>query len=219
MNNYLIVDAISYLDIDILASHLKEKARLINNVKNKKKAVIFKRSVIAAACTCFMLVISVMLFSVIQNYVTEGGTIKYYPIGKTVENKYGALTLIESDTENKTCTFTLVKKSNTPIYFKFGGAIVEDEYTDEQGEIHQKIQVVDVVTSYDGYKPDEGHKVVDIDLLIVVNGEDAESIPTAPGEYEIKIDYSALYDYLTTVDDMVEVFKFGNFGLIDYNKI
>ena len=218
MNNYLIVDAISYLDIDILASYLKEKGRLMNKVKSKKYSSILKRSVIAA-CVCFALVISVMLFPAIQNYVTEGETIKYYPIGKTVENKYGALTLTESDTENKICTFTLVKKNNTPVYFKFGGVIVEDEYTDEQGEIHQKIQVVDVVTSYDGYKPDKGHKVVDIDLLIIVNGEDAESIPTAPGEYEIKIDYSALYDYLTTVDDMVEVFKFGNFGLIDYNKI
>lgn len=208
MNNYIVIDAISNIDDDLLAQHLKKRLEL----KNKEKKIFVKWSALAA-CMCFVIAISCMLVPIIQNYMTEAETVKGYSIGKTVENKYGALTLIESDVVNKTCMFTLVKKNNTPIYFKFGGVVIKEEYTDEQGVSHKKIQMVDVITHYDGYEPEHGHKVIDVNLLINVNGELVDSIPTAPGEYEIKIDYSELYNSLYAVEDVVEVLGFGNFFL------
>ena len=37
MNNYLFVDAVSYLDTDLLAEHLEKKDKLKHNLKNKRR--------------------------------------------------------------------------------------------------------------------------------------------------------------------------------------
>ena len=214
MNNYLVMDAISTLDIDLLASHFKKKEELRKKAMNKKKANILKWSSLAA-CMCFVIAIGIILIPMIQNFLTEGGAVKYYSLGKTVENEYGSLTLIERDFDNGTCTFTFVKKNNSPICFKFGGVVIKEEYYDESGELHREIQVVDIVTDYENYQPEKGHEVMDVDMTITVNGNIVESIPTTPGEYEIVINYSSLYDALYRVDNMVEVIGFGNFALDD----
>ena len=212
MNKYLVADAISYLDADLLAEHLKKKEKLKNRYNSRKKTSILKWSGVAA-CLCVVVAIGIILIPMMQNLWTEGGTEKYYSLGKTVENEYGALTLVDRDFDNKTCTFTFVKKTDDPICFKFGGVIIKEQYTDENGETHQKIQGVDVVTNFEGYNPENGHEVMDVALKIKVNGSDVESIPTAPGEYEIVIDYSNLYGALYRVDNVVKVIGFGNFHL------
>lgn len=212
MNKYLVADAISYLDADLLTEHLKKKEKLKNRSNSGKKTSILKWSGIAA-CLCVVVVIGIILIPMMQNLWTEGGTENFYSLGKTVENEYGALTLVDRDFDNKTCTFTFVKKTDDPICFKFGGVIIKEQYTDENGETQQKIQVVDVVSNSEGYKPENGHKVMDVSLKIKVNGNDVETIPTAPGEYEIVIDYSNLYGALYRVDNAVYVIGFGKFHL------
>lgn len=214
MNKYLVTDAIGYLDTEMLAEHLKKKENLKNRSNGKKKMSILKWSSLAA-CLCVVVAIGIILVPMMKNLWTEGGTEKYYSLGKTVESEYGELTLVERDVDNKTCTFTFVKKTYDSICFKFGGVIVKEQYTDENGETHRKIQAVDVVTNSEGYKPENGHEVMDVALQIKVNGNVAESIPTAPGEYEIVIDYSSLYDSLYRVDNTVEVIGFGIFALDD----
>lgn len=212
MNKYLVADAISYLDTDLLAEHLKKKEKLKNRSNSRKKKSILKWSGIAA-CLCVVLAIGIILIPMMQNHWTEGSAEKFYALGKTVENEYGALTLVDRDFDNKTCTFTFVKKNDAPICFKFGGVIIKEQYADENGEIHQKIQVVDVVSNSEGYKPENGHEVMDVALQIKVNGNVVETIPTVPGEYEIVIDYSNLYGALYRVDNAVYVIGFGKFHL------
>ena len=57
MNNYLIIDAISYLDADILAKHLEKKEKIRNKAKIKKKVNVLRWSVVAA-CLFFAIVLS-----------------------------------------------------------------------------------------------------------------------------------------------------------------
>ena len=56
MNNYLFVDAVSYLDTDLLAEHLEKKDKLKHNLKNKRKVNILRWSAVAAA---FIMMISI----------------------------------------------------------------------------------------------------------------------------------------------------------------
>ena len=50
MNNYLFVDAVSYLDADLLAEHLERKDKLRNKLKSKRKVNILRWSATIAAC-------------------------------------------------------------------------------------------------------------------------------------------------------------------------
>ena len=52
MNNYLFIDAVSYLDTDLLAKHLEKKDKLRNKLKSKRKLNILRWSAVAA---CLML--------------------------------------------------------------------------------------------------------------------------------------------------------------------
>lgn len=70
MNEYLVTDAINYLDTDMLAKHLKKKESLRNKSKSKKKMNILKWFT-TAACFCLVLVLSVFLMNQIQNRPSE----------------------------------------------------------------------------------------------------------------------------------------------------
>ena len=61
MNNELLMDAISYLDSDLLAEHLKRKEELSRKTKRKLAPVILKWSAIAASLV--LTVTSVFLIS------------------------------------------------------------------------------------------------------------------------------------------------------------
>ena len=213
MNNYLFVDAVSHLDTDLLTEHLEKKDKLRNKLKSKRKVNILRWSAVAA-CLCLVIAFSAVLIPHIKNYVYEG-QMKYYNVGATVEKKNGTLTFSDVNMENHTCSFTLVKKDNSPLYFKFSGYIVEEEWTDEQGINRKKAQQYDVITPYENYEPDNGRKLYDAKLLITVNGNIVDALPSEAGEYEVMIDYSELYSSLDHVDDVVEVYNFGYFNLIN----
>lgn len=66
MNKYLVADAISYLDADLLAEHLKKKEKLKNKSNSKKKMSILKWSSMAASF-CLILVVAFFLVIQIQN--------------------------------------------------------------------------------------------------------------------------------------------------------
>ena len=59
------------------------------------------------------------------------------------------------------------------------------------------------------------HIVLDNKLNISVNGEKVDILPTAPGTYEITIDYSELYEFLDHVEPAVEAYSFGSFVISD----
>ena len=78
----------------------------------------------------------------------------------------------------------------------------------------QEVQHYHIITPYDNYKEAaSNHIVVDDKLNITVNGEQVDNIPTAPGTYEITIDYSELNGFLDHIDPAVDIIGFGTFSL------
>ena len=53
----------------------------------------------------------------------------------------------------------------------------------------------------------------DEDLIFTVNGARADSIPTAPGKYEIRIDYSKFITKCDRMDMFLHIKDFGHFSL------
>lgn len=213
MNIYLVTDAISCLDADLLEKHLEKKKKLKAKLKNRKKMNLVRWSVMAT-CICLVVAVSIVVVPYVQKVVYES-QMRQYNVGATVKKNTGTLTYNNVDAENHICSFTLIKADDSPIYFKFCGYIVEKEWTDEQGVERKKAQQVDVITPYIDYSPDNGREVLDIDLVITVNGIVVDTIPSEAGEYEITIDYDELYNVLDHVDDVVEVYKFGYFNLME----
>ena len=54
MNNYLFVDAVSYLDVDLLKKHLEKKERLRINPRRKNRTNIIRWTAAVAACVCML---------------------------------------------------------------------------------------------------------------------------------------------------------------------
>ena len=54
MNNSLFVDAVSYLDVDLLKKHLEKKERLRINPSRKRKRNIIRWTAAVAACVCML---------------------------------------------------------------------------------------------------------------------------------------------------------------------
>ena len=209
MKELLLADAIGNIDDRLVEEYIGIKAE--RQKKSFSLKGITSKWALAAASFFFAIIIGVGVFLGITADNNE--IIKINPNGKPIENRFGSIILTDSDYQNKAVTFILEKKNNAHLYIKFEGYMVLEEFVDENGILRKKFQQIDVITDYDGYKPDNGHKVLDIPIKMTVNGEEMEAIPREPGVYEITVDYSNLYNVLDYVDIMVEVRKFGNFKL------
>ena len=213
MTQEKLIDAITDLDSDILNRYFDMKADLSAKKKPKKRTWVKWASV--AACFCLIIVASILVIPNILNDPNENAD-KITMQGVTVNSSIGQLTLTESNIENNQCTFTLIKENNKPIYICFRGFSILETYTDENGVEHKKVQQYHIVTPYDNYeKAAENHIIKDDKLIITVNGEKVDTLPTAPGTYEITIDYSELYEFLDHVEPAVEVYSFGSFVISD----
>ena len=213
MTQEKLIDAITDLDSDILNRYFDMKADLAAKKKPRKRTWVKWASM--AACFCLIIVASIMVIPNILNDPNENAD-KITLQGVTVNSSIGRLTLTESNIENNQCTFTLIKENNKPIYICFRGFSILETYTDENGVEHKKVQQYHIVTPYDNYeKAAENHIIKDDKLIITVNGEKVDTLPTAPGTYEIAIDYSKLYEFLDYVEPVVEVYSFGSFVISD----
>ena len=213
MTQEKLIDAITDLDSDILDRYFDMKADLAAKKKPKKNAWVKWASV--AACFCLIIVASIMVIPNILNDPNENAD-KITLQGVTVNSSIGQLTLTESNIENNQCTFTLIKENNKPIYICFRVFSILETYTDENGVERKKVQQYHIITPYDNYeKAAENHIVLDNKLSISVNGKKADKLPTAPGTYEITIDYSELYEFLDHVEPAVEAYSFGSFVISD----
>lgn len=83
MNKYLVTDAISYLDADLLAKHLEKKENLKNKASIEKKKSILKWSGIAAAC-----LVVVILATFVVQYIPEIYELDYNYTGSNGEDVY-----------------------------------------------------------------------------------------------------------------------------------
>ena len=213
MTQEKLIDAITDLDSDILNRYFDMKADLAAKKKPKKRTWVKWASM--AACFCLIIVASIMVIPNILNDPNENAD-KITRQGVTVNSSIGQLTLTESNIENNQCTFTLIKENNKPIYICFRGFSILETYTDENGVERKKVQQYHIITPYDNYeKAAENHIVLDNKLSISVNGKKADKLPTAPGTYEITIDYSELYEFLDHVEPAVEAYSFGSFVISD----
>ena len=213
MTQEKLIDAITDLDSDILNRYFDMKADLAAKKKPKKRTWVKWASV--AACFCLIIVASIMVIPNILNDLNENAD-KITLQGVTVNSSIGQLTLTESNIENNQCTFTLIKENNKPFYICFRGFSILETYIDENGVEHKKVQQYHIITPYDNYeKAAENHIVLDNKLNINVNGEKVDILPTAPGTYEITIDYSELYEFLDHVEPAVEAYSFGSFVISD----
>ena len=213
MTQEKLIDAITDLDSDILNRYFDMKADLAAKKKPKKRTWVKWASM--AACFCLIIVATIMVVPNMLNNPNENAD-KITRQGVTVNSSIGQLTLTESNIENNQCTFTLIKENNKPIYICFRGFSILETYTGENGVEHKKVQQYHIVTPYDNYeKAAENHIVLDNKLSISVNGKKADKLPTAPGTYEITIDYSELYEFLDHVEPAVEAYSFGSFVISD----
>ena len=213
MTQEKLIDAITDLDSDILNRYFDMKADLAAKKKPKKRTWVKWASL--AACFCLIIVATIMVVPNMLNNPNENAD-KITLQGVTVNSSIGQLTLTESNIENNQCTFTLIKENNKPIYICFRGFSILETYNDENGVEHKKVQQYHIVTPYDNYeKAAENHIIKDDKLIITVNGEKVDTLPTAPGTYEITIDYSELYEFLDFVEPVVEAYSFGSFVISD----
>lgn len=83
MNKYLVADAISYLDTDLLAEHLKKKEKLKNKSNSKKKMSILKWSGVVAAC-----LVVVILATFVVQYIPVSYELDYCYTGSNGEDAY-----------------------------------------------------------------------------------------------------------------------------------
>lgn len=184
-----------------------------NFVKTNSKRNIWIKSVSLAACLCLIVIASVIIIQKIWNNQVENAD-KITSQGVAVNSSVGSLTLIDNNSAESKCTFTLTKENDKAIYFCFRGFSVLNTYTDENGIERKEVQQYHIITPYNGYdKAAENHIVIDDKLIITVNSETVDSIPTAQGTYEITIDYSVLYEFLDYVEPTVEVYSFGSFAI------
>ena len=211
MNREIISEAMG----NISSRHIKEAAEFTMEEKPHKSKTSWVKWASVAACFCLIIVASIMVIPNILNDPNENAD-KITLQGVTVNSSIGQLTLTESNIENNQCTFTLIKENNKPIYICFRGFSILETYNDENGVEHKKVQQYHIVTPYDNYeKAAENHIVLDNKLNISVNGEKVDILPTAPGTYEITIDYSELYEFLDHVEPAVEAYSFGSFVISD----
>ena len=211
MNNYLIVDAVSYLDADLLAEHLERKEKLRIKAKNKKKVTLMRWSAIAA-CICLFVVISIIP-RLAQHSVENESRVTI--LGGTVESSWGTITYIENNSDLSQITFNMIKETDNPFYVEFRGYNVLSEWVDEDGTPHKEMEHYAIITPYEKYNEKESFVSVDDKLIIYVNGEQVDALPIKPGQYEITIDYSAANDFLDYVDTSVYVYNYGYFLLLD----
>lgn len=211
MNNYLFVDAVSYLDANLLTEHLKRKEKLRNKAKNKKKVAFMRWSAIAA-CICLLVVISIIP-RLTQHSVENESRVTM--LGGTVESSWGIITYTENNLDLSQISFTMIKETDNPFYVEFRGYNVLSEWVDEDGIPHKEMEHYAITTPYEKYNEKENFVSVDDKLIIYVNGEQVDVLPIEPGQYEITIDYSAVNDFLDYVDTSVYVYNYGYFLLLD----
>lgn len=205
MNEFILENAIGCLDLDLLEWHFWKKNELINRNKRKNK---FIKLYALAACFCFAIIAAVILMPYINTNTNTGEFHAY--LGETQKSDIAEITFCDLDMENCICYFTLIKKDDTPFYFRFVGNTF-DEWIDDQGNRCHQLQMYDVITPYKKYRPEHGYKVLDDLLVITVNENVVNSIPCEPGEYQISIDFSEMYNVLDNVHEVVYISHFYKF--------
>ena len=189
MTQEKLIDAITDLDSDILDRYFDMKADLAAKKKPKKRAWVKWASL--AACFCLVLVVSVVFFKGEQTpdtpsteYIGYTATSSFYYKDDVCNNEIATIT--HKGFDDTSITLFIDKKSNDPLVFAFRG------WQSPHSE---------VITN------------TAADLIVYVNGEKVDQMPTTPGKYEVKIDYSNFVSKCDELDVMMYISNFGYFSL------
>ena len=210
MNQFILDDAISCLDSDLLATHLKLKEKYRNRKANRVRRIV--RWSALAACFCLLLVSSIIILPNIDN-ILYGEMQSMYFEGETMKSKDAEVMLVEADYELGICTFEVNKKNNADMYFIFNGWISVNEWVGDDGLLYRDTEDYDVITPYSEYVSKNGYKVIDNVLKITVNGQEMDCIPSEAGNYTIVIDYSEMFEIMDHVEPKVSVNGKADFAL------
>ncbi len=192
MNHYILIDAIGYLDADILAKHLERKEKLRKENGKGDNANFLVRSVAMVAGLAVLFVAGFMVRNIKKEPDMKGygytATYSLFYKGDTSASEYGTIEYVDKDE----CSITIVldKKTNDNIYITLYG--FEKDPTSERNIVYRGTSL-----------PDTKEKdviLVEDALQIYVNGTLSADLPQSPGKYTIKI----VYEKLKTVCDWLD---------------
>ena len=190
MTQEKLIDAITDLDSDILNRYFDMKADLAAKKKPRKRTWV-KWASVAAACFCLILVVSVVFFKGEQplnvpsaEYIGYTATSSFYYKNDVCNNEIATIT--HKGFDDTSITLYIDKKTNDSLVFAFRG-----------WQSHNSEVITNTVA----------------DLIIYVNGEKVDVIPTAPGIYEVKIDYSKFALKCDELDPYMFISDVGYFSL------
>lgn len=182
-------DAITELDSDILERYVRMKNSLVTQKKPKNRTWI--KWVSMAACFCLIITFGAIGLFMKDNPDTPqtdfpGYAVieKYFLEGEVCKGEGAIIT--HKGFDETSITLYIEKTDETPLHLYLRGF--------NEGEAEAI------------FSSDE-------DLIFTVNGARADSIPTAPGEYEIRIDYSKFITKCDRMDTFLHIKDFGHFSL------
>ena len=178
----------------------------------KRKRNFYMRLVSTAASfvLCLCIVLPVLIFIFTPALAPDGGDM--YPdddspgskgVGGTYTNEYGTVTF-ESVSDNAV-TLLFDKETNEAFYVLFYGY----ELIEENGESVQTDFYACTDPDYEGWYGVKKEGA----LSVKINGAEAESLPTAAGEYRIEIDFSNLIGESSAVYPDFTVSGMGDFDM------
>ena len=137
-----------------------------------------------------------------------------YAVGENCVSGYG--TILYKAYEDGKITLIFDKTDEREVYWFLSGNDIKDEWLDEYGK-----PGYDLDHYYATNKPDyseRGTRVTD-GLVFIVNGEKTTVFPTAPGHYEIVIDYTKLFNLCNEMDPYIHgsigAFYIGKYAYIE----
>lgn len=181
MNNYLIVDAITNIDIDIVEEYLAMKKEILSaHKKSNKNKINWKGWATLAAC--FVLMLSSVLIVFIMNKTNNGSGVQTpdkgysFGIGEVCENKNWNGSYHSIVFNNVYLTEEIDGQKG--YYLVFGGNINTQSFyfrtnDSDFGLDLRMIKEPDYITqSQVGFEPELSNKISEVDLLL--NGESGE---------------------------------------------
>ena len=195
------MDAISYLDEDLLANHLKKKDKLRN--KLKRKVNILKWYAVAA-CLSICLIAIIIINTIPTNNTTDieyGYTQEhrlYYKGDKSI-SEYGVIEFIDSDDSSITIQFE--KTTSDYVYATLCGYDVNPTTNTQKvylGTTFSKAQVTDA-------------KIINDGIQLFVDDKLASDFPKEAGQYTIRIEYSNLKNSCEQLDVGIYIAGFDYF--------
>ena len=218
MKEPLISEAMGNID----AAYIEQAADYIPVVrKTQKRRVVWS----AVACACLAVIIAVGagwlwlgdepgVEPPVDERPDDRPGAYIYAVGETCVSSYG--TILYQAYEDGKITLMFDKTDDREVYWFLSGNDIKNEWLDEHGK-----PAYDLDHYFASNMPDyseRGTRVTD-GLVFIVNGEKTTVFPTAPGHYEVVIDYTKLFDLCTEMDPYIHgsigAFYIGEYAYIE----